>query len=419
MQYLYKTLCVLATPLLQGLLRLRVRQGKEDPLRWREKTGRSTLPRPSGDLFWFHAASVGESKAALPLIKQFLEQRPYAHAVLTTGTRTAAQLVQANLPPRTQHQYAPLDNPLWIKRFLYHWQPKGLILIESEIWPGILAACTSRCIPIVLVNARMSPRSARRWNRWPTLTRQIFSQLTAVAAQSAADGAAFLACGAPWVEVCGNLKYDAPPPTADVEQLRVLRAACGNRPLWLASSTHPGEEEICLKAHAELRRQYPDALLILLPRHPHRGAAIKALCTSSWHPVQRSLGELPTPESAVYIADTLGETGLFYHLASVVFMGGSFIAHGGQNLLEPAQLGCVVLSGQHTFNFKDLATYLCNQDALETVDADASLLAQRISYYWNDAHVRNTRRRNALNASQKLKGGTMATLNILGNIAWH
>jgi 3-deoxy-D-manno-octulosonic-acid transferase len=418
MQGLYNILSILAWPLFYGLLRVRVYQGKEDPVRWREKTGRPGLTRPTGDLFWFHAASVGESKAVLPLIEKFLQRHPHAHAILTTGTRTAAQLVQGKIPPRIQHQYAPLDNPLWIKRFLSHWNPKSLILVESEIWPGMLSACTARHIPVILINARMSPRSKERWQRWPNLAKKIFGQLTVVAAQSASDSASFLACGAAWVEICGNIKYDAEPLTADNETLITLKKACGNRPIWLASSTHPGEEEICLAAHAELREHYPSALLILLPRHPHRGNAIKVICPPDWYPEQRSFSRIPSPESAVYIADTLGETGLFYHLSPIVFMGGSLIPHGGQNLLEPTQIGCVVLSGKHTFNFQELTEFLNNQDALETIDADASLLAKRILYYWKDAHAREARRHNTKNASEKIKGGTMKTLDLLESIAW-
>lgn len=404
----YKTLTTLAEPLLLLLLRLRVRQGKEDPARWREKTGLPSLPRPTGTLLWFHAASVGESKAVLPLIRQYLTKHPERSALITTGTRTAAAQLSGQLPPRAVHQFAPLDNPRWLRRFLAHWQPNALVLVESELWPNMLQQTAKRA-PVALINARMSPRSQRRWGKFSGLARRVFAPISMFTAQDSSSAAFLRGLTSRPVTLTGNLKFDAAPLPVEEAALTLLLQQLGSRPVWLAASTHPGEESILVKAHTRIRDSYPDALLIIVPRHPKRGAALAAQHTGSG---LRSRGDAPAPDSPVYIADTLGELGLWYRAVPLAFIGGSLIPHGGQNLFEPAQLGCALLTGAHLFNFLELAAHLEAHEAL-TRASDAGAISAAVLQLFDNPPLLQQQQQNAQMAAKKLQGGINATLRVV------
>jgi 3-deoxy-D-manno-octulosonic-acid transferase len=314
--------------------------------------------RPPGRLLWLHAASVGETLSLLPVLAALVERAPDLTLLLTTGTVTSARLLDQRLPAalsgRVLHRFVPLDVPAWGERFLAGWRPDAAAFVESELWPNLLGAARARGAPLALVNARMSERSARRWQRAPGLARQVLSGFRLVLAQSEADAERLRALGTPQVRCLGNLKDAAPPLPADPAALAALRQAIGERPVWLAASTHAGEETEVLAAHRSMATRLPSLLTIIAPRHPERGAAIAAEAAGAGlAAMQRSAGLLPVKGTEIYVADTLGELGLFYRLAKVALVGGSLVRHGGQNPLEPARLGCPILLGPHHWNFAE------------------------------------------------------------------
>jgi len=337
------------SPFVPLLLHRRAGRGKEDRLRLRERLGYASHPRPPGQLIWIHGASVGECNAVLPLICELLADSD-RHILLTSGTVTSAELMKSRLPERAFHQFAPVDTPGAVRRFLDHWRPAAALFVDSEIWPNTLRDARARGIPLALVNGRMSVRSFARWQRTPNLARLLLGHYDICFAQDEVSAERFAGLGATNVEVSGNLKADAPPLPADAARLEELQTAIGQRPLLLAASTHPGEEETILPAQDMLRREYPNLLTIVVPRHPVRGSAIVGLCGGRAAAL-RSHGLLPREPTQIYIADTIGELGLFYRLAPFAFIGGSLVAHGGQNPLEAVQLACAVLAGPHTRNF--------------------------------------------------------------------
>ncbi len=345
----YRYATVALTPLIPLALHRRARRGKEDASRLRERLGHASRPRPQGQLVWIHGASVGECLAVLPLIGELLKV-PDRQVLVTSGTVTSAKLMAERLPANTLHQYAPVDTPSAIGRFLDYWRPDAGLFVDSEIWPNIVSGAHARGIPVALVNGRMSARSFAGWRRLRRMAAALLGNYDLCLAQDAATAARLTALGAAQVTVAGNLKADAPPLPADPQKLQDLRQSIGARPVLLAVSTHPGEDEIVLAARDELLHTYPDILTIIAPRHPERGGDIAALCGTR-PPLRRSAGRLPTAETAVFVADTLGELGLFYRIASFAFIGGSLVRHGGQNPLEAARLHCAVLAGPHTENF--------------------------------------------------------------------
>lgn len=337
------------TPAIPFALKTRARRGKEDLSRIGERLGHASRPRPNGQLVWIHGASVGECMAALPLIEELLKAEG-RHVLLTSGTVSSAKLMADRLPGNAFHQYAPVDTRTAIERFLAHWRPDMALFVDSEIWPNIVSGAKARGIPLALVNGRMSARSFAGWRRLRGMARAIIGNYDLCLAQDSETAERFSALGAPRVQITGNLKADAPPLPADLGNLRDLQNAIGIRPVLLAVSTHPGEEETILPAHDRLRRTYPNLLTIVAPRHPARGADIAMLSGSRpWK--RRSREELPDTETAIYIADTMGELGLLFRLAGFAFVGGSLVPHGGQNPMEAARLNCAVLAGRHTENF--------------------------------------------------------------------
>jgi 3-deoxy-D-manno-octulosonic-acid transferase len=345
----YRFATRLLAPAAPLLLKRRIARGKENGERTGERLGYASRPRPAGTLLWVHGASVGECAAALPLIGEMIA-RTGCHVLVTSGTVTSAALMKERLPDKAFHQFVPVDIPGAVTRFCQHWRPQVGLFVDSDIWPNLVMGAGDAGTKLALINARMSKRSFEGWKRAPETAKVLLSRFEACLAQDEEIAARFRALGAGDVRVAGSLKADAPPLPADARELETLRQAIGSRPVFLAAQTHSGEEETLLPAHDLLRREFPGLLTIIVPRHPERGAAIAELCGTR-KTARRSRHEEITADTAVYIADTMGELGLFYRLAPFAFVGGSLIPHGGQNPLEPARLGCAVLAGPHTFNF--------------------------------------------------------------------
>jgi 3-deoxy-D-manno-octulosonic-acid transferase len=341
----WRVLTRMLTPFAPLLLRQRAARGKEDRLRLRERLGVAGLPRPDGRLIWIHGASVGESLAALPLIEKLREGG--ANILVTSGTVSSARILEARLPLGALHQFVPLDTPRGVARFLDHWRPDMGLFVESDLWPNLILAAKARGVTLALVNARISARSARGWRRARASVAALLGAFDAVLAQDEDIAARFRSLGARDVQVVGSLKADAAPLAADADALAELKAAIGTRPVLLAVQTHPGEDETLLPAHDALRGHFPNLLTILVPRHPGRGGDIEMLCGARASK-RRSTGEQISDQTAIYIADTLGEMGLFYRLANFCFVGGTLVPMGGHNPLEPAALHCAVFSGPHT-----------------------------------------------------------------------
>ena len=348
----YQWATTYAQPLAPFILDYRQKRGKELFVKRNERLGIATHPRPEGPLWWFHAASVGETNAVLPLINSLLEQCPNLNIMLTTGTVTSTKLAEQRLPKRAIHQAIPLDNKSFMARFLAHWRPDLAALVESEIWPNLILETERAGIPLVLLNGRMSKRSFKRWFKKPAMARPLFGRFDQVLAQSATDANHFIALGAEKVINTGNLKADAPPLTFDEEELKKLKEAIGHRPLFLAASTHKGEEEEVMKCHNIIAEEYKDLLTIIIPRHPERALDIsQSLSTPDLNIQFRSNNPYPKSDTNIYIANTIGEMGLFYALSDIAFIGGSLIPHGGQNPIEAVRFGTIVLSGPHVRNF--------------------------------------------------------------------
>ena len=369
----------LAAPLLRWNLRRRVGLSKEEATRLPEREGFSAA-RPEGRLIWLHAASVGESLSILPLIEALAARDPALTLLVTTGTVTSARLLPQRLPEhlrgRVFHRFAPLDVPEWVARFLDGWRPDAAGFVESELWPNTLAACAARGVPLALLNARMSDRSAQRWGRFaPGFARQLLGHFALIMPRSSEDAARLAALGASSLTPPGDLKLAAAPLPADAATLAELRAAIRSRPVLLAASTHPGEEEQIISASALVRRNFPDLLTIIAPRHAERGAAIaEASRPIAGAPPRRAEGDLPG-SGPLYIADTMGELGLFYRVASLAFIGGSLVPHGGQNPLEAARLGCPVIFGPHMANFRDATAALLATGGARQVSDTVALAA--------------------------------------------
>ena len=379
----YRTGLWIGEPAVAGVLAWRAYRGKEDPRRVTERRGLPGRARPVGPLVWMHGASVGEVLSLVALVEGMIA-RGYS-VLVTTGTRSAADLIGSRLPPGAVHQYVPLDAPRWVERFLDHWQPDIAVVAESEIWPNTILALDALHIPLILVNGRMSERSFRGWERSPRTAEALLSRFAVCLAQTEEDAARFAKLGAPRVSIAGNLKFDAPVPPADPQQLNYLGAMMAGRPVWVAASTHPGEDAAVARAHAALKSRFPNLLTVLAPRHPRRGAEASACAEAAGlKSVRRSDGGRPHPSVDLYVADTIGEMGLFYRLSPLVFLGGSLVPRGGQNPIEPVRLDSAILHGPHTGNFTQVYEALDRgggaanvADGDELTDLVGQLLADR------------------------------------------
>ena len=409
----YRAASYLAAPIVPFLLARRTRRGKEDETRRGERLGHASLARPDGPLVWLHAASVGESLSILPLVGRLMAGRPELTVLVTSGTTTSARLLAERLPAGALHQFVPVDRTDAVRRFLDHWQPDLALWVESELWPNLVLETAHRGVPMALVNARMSGRSAERWSRLPRLAGPLLGAFSRVLAQSDVDATRFRALGGRAVSTPGNLKFDAPPPDADNDVVHALRQQIGERPHWLAASTHPGEERIVADAHLALAQDHNGLLTILCPRHPERGDAIaEELAELGFTVARRSRAEPIAAETDVYLADTLGEMGLLYRLARVVFIGGSLRPHAGHNPVEAAQLGCALITGPDMRNFANAAAALGSAGGLVTVH-DAATLADAIGAWLADSDALRCAGAAAQDAAAGLGGALDITLDTL------
>lgn len=413
MMSVYRLAARAAAPALRLLLNARLRAGKEDAARLRERFGTATVARPPGPLLWIHAASNGEARSALQLLRRILDTRPDLHVLFTTFTLTAARMLAETLPPRAVHQFVPLDVPDWINRFLDHWRPDAALWIEGELWPNLIARTAARGVPMAFVNARISVKSFERWRRGGALLRPPLDAFGICLAQSPADAERLARLGAIAPRFVGHLKFDAAElPVAD-EALRALQAAIGARPVWLAASTRPGEEEIVVAAHKRLAATRPDILTVLVPRHARRGDEVAGLLERDGLAfARRTRGALPSPADAVYLADTMGELGLFYRAAPIAFVGASLLPQGGQNPIEAAQLGCAICFGPHMTNCRDIADALIAAGAAVEV-RDAETLARRVATLLADPAARQDAGRAAQAVAATGRGATERVLDAL------
>jgi 3-deoxy-D-manno-octulosonic-acid transferase len=376
-----------------------------------ERLGHATHPRPEGRLVWFHAASVGESLSVLALIARMGVAMPHAHFLITSGTPTSAALIAQRMPPRCLHQFAPLDSAGPLRRFLSHWQPDAGIFVESDLWPQMLRRTHATGARMAMVNARLSERSLTAWAKRPHLAAYLLGVFDLILTQNDAMADAMVRIGAPAARVAHgqNLKYFAGPLPQDEDLIFEARAKLGHRPVWIAASTHAGEEQIVLEAHKSLLKHHPDLHLILVPRHPERAAEVIAhIKATGMEYTCRSAGELP--EGPVYLADTLGELGNWYALGDIVFLGGSLLPIGGHNPFEVAQSGATVVSGPHVANFAETFTLMEQAGAAHMV-VDADALAARIDALLRDTASRET----SVAAAQTFAGAHTEQLDTIAN----
>lgn len=368
----YRGLGAAVYPFIGGYIGWRATKGKEDKHRKSERYGHARVDRPKGPMVWVHAASVGEANAVMPLVEHVKKQG--IGVIFTSGTVTSARLIEGRLGDTVIHQYVPLDLKPAIARFLNHWQPDLAIIAESEIWPMTILELGARRIPQILVNGRLSDRSFNAWKKRIYLAEALMENLAHVVAQSEEDAERFLALGARPVTVSGNLKVDTPLPNFDPAVLASLKAQTNNRPTWCAISTHDGEEAIAMACHKALKKDYPNLLSIIVPRHPDRVEALeKQFTEEGLNVVRRTTQAAITPQTDILIGDTIGEMGLYLQLTSIAFVGRSLTAEGGQNPLEPAVLGCAVISGNAVQNFRVAYQLLVDANAACLISSPEAL----------------------------------------------
>lgn len=372
---IYNSLIRVLYPLvIKRYINKRKENGKEDISRFHERMGRPQKPRKDGKLIWMHGASVGESLSMLPLINRLLEQYPDLEIMVTTGTVTSADLMSKRLPERAFHQYIPIDHPSFVRRFLKHWHPDLVLWFESEFWPALLSGIKKRNIPLILINGRISNKSFKRWQQFDYISKELLGCFSLCLGQSEEDAYRLRVLGAKDSLCLGNIKYAGINPPVDENKLAEIKQQIGNRTTWAVSSTHNDEELRIAKILPALKKKFPDLLTFIAPRHPQRGAEIQtSLNNLGLKTALRSAGEKITKDTDVYIADTIGELGLWYTLCPIVFIGGSLIPHGGQNFMEPSRFRDAVIVGPHMHNFTDAMNRAKKADAVIQVENTAQL----------------------------------------------
>ncbi|MDF1529563.1 MAG: lipid IV(A) 3-deoxy-D-manno-octulosonic acid transferase [Sedimenticola sp.] len=414
MRLLYTLILNVSLPLVLLRLYRRSLQNSDYRKRISERFGRPAFPDLKESL-WLHTVSVGESQAAEPLVKRLQEQFPDLPIVITTTTPTGSDRVKKLFGESVFHAYFPFDLPFAVRGFLKAAQPKILVMMETEVWPNLLAECERENIPTILANARLSERSAKGYARLGSFARETFGRISLVAAQSPADAERFLGLGvkSDRVRVTGSIKFDVRIPALVNEQAEALRRTWGGRPVWVAASTREGEEELILAAHRQVLRQLLQALLVLVPRHPERFDKVALLCQrDGFTYARRSADDLCRSETAVYLGDTMGELILFLSAADVAFVGGSLVPTGGHNVLEPAALGLPVIFGPHMFNFAMVSRMLLAEGAaVEVADVDA--LTKWIVDWLSDANLRAVYGENALRVVEANRGALDRLFDIL------
>lgn len=416
---LYTLLLRLAVPLILLRLWWRGRQTPAYRQRWRERFGLPSGARPTSLApLWFHCVSVGETLAAKPLIEAFRARHPDVPLLVTTMTPTGSACVHATWGDAVQHVYAPYDLPGAIARFLAHWRPRALVILETELWPNTIAQARVAGLPVMLANARLSVRSARGYGRAGGLARALMADLSVIAAQDAETAERFRALGAhaDAVQVTGTLKIDLAVPDDLPARAQALRAtwSLAGRPVWVAASTHDGEDALVLEAHRALLAAHPQILLVLVPRHPERFEAVARLIRDSGlTSVRRRQGVPVTPGTAVLLGDSMGELLLWLALADAALVGGSLLPPGGgHNVLEPLALGVPALTGPHYANFQALNDSLLAAGALAVV-ADADALATALHALFTDPALAATRRAAGLAVIAANRGAVARQLALL------
>lgn len=387
---LYAATFYLALPYLDRLREKRIRQGKEDPDRIGERKGITAHSRPDGDVVWIHAASVGETISILPLIDAMRERAPQLTVLVTTITVTSAKVLAEQNRSGVIHQYAPLDHAPWVGRFLDYWRPSGVLWVESEFWPNALCMIKNRGIPLILLNGRISPASHAKWQQYAWIIKGMLSLFDLCLAQSETDARYITELGGRNVQHVGNLKLAGPPLQADDEKLAELNEALADCARWLYASSHPSEEALALETHREMISRGLSLTTVIAPRHPERGDSIAEACRQAGLNVrQRSKAERPDDTTDVYVADTVGEMGVFYRTCPVVVMGKSMRAPGGgQNPYEPAKVGCAVLFGPYMSNFVELSADMISAGAARQAESDDQLCDQLFELLSDPALVR-------------------------------
>ena len=377
---IYNTLIRILYPLvIRRYIKKRQQNGKEDVKRFNERIGKPSMKRPEGKLIWFHGASVGESLSMLPLINKLLENYPDAHIMVTTGTVTSAEVMGKRLPERAFHQYIPIDNPKFVTRFIKHWHPDLVLWFESDLWPALLSGIKRKNIPLILVNGRISNKSFKRWQQFDFISKELLGCFTYCLGQSEEDAYRLRVLGAKDSMCLGNLKYAGINPPVDADKKAEILEQIEGRPLWAVSSTHSDEELKIGKFLKRVIEKVPGLMTIIAPRHPNRGPEIQEqLNELGLKTALRSKGEKISKTTDVYIADTIGEVGIWYDMAPIVFIGGSLIPHGGQNFMEPSRFRDAVLVGPHMHNFTDAMNRAKKADAViqvnDVVELEESLL---------------------------------------------
>ena len=408
--HVYRLLLWLLLP--AAVLRLWWRGRREPRYRqqWAQRLGRFSGPVPDR-LIWLHAVSLGETHASQPLVEALLSAFPGHAILLTHATPTGRAAGRKLFGDRVVQAWLPWDYPFAVRGFLRHFRPEIGILMETELWPVLLSACRQANIPVMLANGRLSARSAQRYRRFGSLVGGMLQGLCQLAAQSEADRERFLSLGARSVEVTGNLKFDVKPDASQLAMGREWRTRLAGRPVWLAASTREGEEALVLAAHRRL--QCPGALLVLVPRHPQRFDEVAALVEQSGlRMVRRSSGDWPGPQCQVWLGDSMGELALWYALADVAVMGGSLLPHGGQNLIEPASVGCPVILGPHVWNFAAASQLAVQMDAAVTLN-EPQALENVVSGLLSDAGRRQQMSAAGLAFSASQRGATERTISLV------
>ncbi len=387
-RFFYSLIFLLCLPLILLRLLYRAWRAPAYARRWAERFALGGDLRAGG--IWVHAVSVGESIAAAPMVRELLARHPELPVTMTCMTPTGSEQIRKLFGDRVGHAYLPYDLPWLQRRLIRRLAPRVAIIMETELWPNLVAECRRAGVPVVLANARLSERSARGYRRVLPLVRPMFAALDWVAVQSAAEAQRFAALGVrdTAMTVTGSIKFDLKPSPAVIEAAAQWRAGWGQRPVWIAASTHAGEDEPVLQAHRQLLERHPRALLILVPRHPERFDGVARLVQQSGLSlVRRSRGAQPGEADQVFLGDSMGELMQFYACADLAFVGGSLIPGGGHNYLEPAALGLPVLSGPHRFNFAEISQLLEQAGALVEV-ADAAAMAAQVQAWLDDEVAR-------------------------------
>lgn len=376
---LYSLIFTLCMPLILLRLLYRARKAPAYRQRWHERFALGGDVRPGG--IWLHAVSVGESIAAAPLVRQLLRSYPHLPLTITCMTPTGSEQIRRLFGDQVGHAYLPYDLPWLQRRFIKRLRPHIGIIMETELWPNMVQEAKDQGVPLVLANARLSERSARGYRRISWLVEPMFAALDWVAVQTQAEAMRFerLGVSPDAMQVTGSIKFDLQPEAEIVQQAAALRATWGLRPVWIAASTHAGEDEQVLAAHRQVLKAHPEALLILVPRHPERFKDVAGLVETLGMPmVRRSSGDIPAHTDQVFLGDSMGELMMLYGCADVAFIGGTLAAHGGHNYLEPAALGLPIISGPHRYNFAEISQLLEGAGALRQV-RDAKTLAAAVS----------------------------------------